>query len=101
MQSSSDKPVRLGFVGLGARGLYHLNAALGIPGVEAPAVCDLSEQQLHKAAKLITDAGRPAPKLYSRGDKDYERMCAEETLDAVICSTPAESHTAVCLAANR
>jgi predicted dehydrogenase len=101
MQNANQKPVRLGFVGVGSRGTYHLNAALSIPGVEVPALCDLSDEQLQKAAKLVTGAGRAAPKLYSQGDKAYERLCAEATLDAVICSTPADSHAAVCLAANR
>ena len=36
---AADKPIRLGFVGIGGRGSYHLNAALGIEGVEVPAIC--------------------------------------------------------------
>lgn len=31
--------VRLAFVGV--RGSYHLDAALGIPGVEVPALCEI------------------------------------------------------------
>ena len=97
----NQKPVRLGFVGLGARGAYHLAAALAIEGVEVAALCDVADASLQKAARTAAAAGRPAPRLYGRGAKDYERLCAEETLDAVICSTPPETHAAVCLAANR
>lgn len=101
MQASNNKAVRLGFVGLGARGVYHLNAALRMAGVEVAALCDVAEAQLQRAAKAVTASGRPAPKLYGRSAMDYERLCAEETLDAVICSTPPETHAAVCLAANK
>ena len=97
----SDKPVRLGFVGLGGRGSYHLDCALGMTGVEVPALCETVDSRLQQAAKWVTDSGRPAPRLYGRGPKDFERLCAEEQLDCVICVTPWEWHTPVCLAANR
>ncbi|HEU0139075.1 MAG TPA: Gfo/Idh/MocA family oxidoreductase [Bryobacteraceae bacterium] len=101
MQSSNTKPVRLGFVGLGARGTYHLKAALMVQGVEVAALCDVDTARLEQAAGLVRGAGKAASKRYGKGEKDYERMCGEETLDAVICSTPPQSHAAVCLAANR
>jgi hypothetical protein len=101
MQTSSVKPVRLGFVGVGPRGVYHLKNAIAIPGVEPAALCDVNEARLQEAAAIARAVGRAAPRLYSKGPTDYDRMCAEETLDAVICSTPAQTHAAVCLAANR
>ena len=33
-QTGSSRPIRLGFVGVGDRGSYHLDIALGIEGVE-------------------------------------------------------------------
>ena len=48
----------------------------------------------------MEESGRPAPRLYGRGETDFERMCAEEDLDCVICSTSWRWHTPVCLAAN-
>jgi predicted dehydrogenase len=97
----SDKPVRLGFVGLGGRGSYHLDAALGIPGVEVPALCEIADSRLQQAKSWVEQSGRPTPRLYGRGEKDFERLCAEENLDAVICATSWEWHAPVCLAANR
>jgi len=98
---ASDKPIRLGFVGIGGRGSYHLNAALGIEGVEVPAICELKPVRLHQAKRWVEKAGLPTPKLYDRGPEDYKRMCQEEDLDAIICCTPWEYHTPVCLYAMR
>lgn len=96
-----SKTVRLGFVGLGPRGRYHLSAAAAMPDVEIAALCDMAEPALEQAGKLLTAAGRAAPQLYGGSAKAYERMCAEAALDCVICATPADTHAAVCLAANR
>lgn len=49
----------------------------------------------------MKESGRPTPKLYDRGPTDFKRLCAEEKLDAVICSTSWEWHTPICLAAMR
>jgi predicted dehydrogenase len=94
-----QKTIRLGFIGIGGRGSYHLNAALGMEGVEVPAICEVIPERLQQAKKWIEESGRPAPKLYSKGVTDFKRLCETEQLDAVICSTSWEWHTPVCLAA--
>lgn len=97
----ADKTVRLGFVGLGGRGSYHLDCALGIPGVEVPALCEIVDARLQRAKKWVEESGRPTPRVYGGGVKDFERLCAEEQLDCVICATSWEWHAPVCLSANR
>ncbi len=100
-QPIRNRPIRLGFVGVGDRGSYHLDAALGIDGVEIPAICDIAPHYLYRARRWIEDEGRPAPRLYGRSRTDFERMCAEEDLDCIICSTSWEWHAPVLLAAMR
>ncbi len=95
------KTIKLGFVGLGGRGSYHLSAALGIPDVEVKALCEIVPDRLEQAKKWVLEYGQPAPNLYGRGPMDYVRLCEEEDLDAVICATPWDSHSAICLAAMR
>lgn len=97
----ADQPLRLGFVGVGDRGSWHLDVALGIPGIEIPALCDINNAYLYRAKRWVEDAGMPAPRLYNRSETDFERLCAEEDLDAIICSTPWEWHVPACLAAMR
>jgi predicted dehydrogenase len=94
-----DKPLRLGFIGIGGRGSYHLDVALGIEGVTIPAICEIKPERLYNAKRWIEEAGQPTPRLYDRGLTDFKRLCEEETLDAVICSTSWEWHAPVCLAA--
>src|SRR4030042_1603968 len=96
---AAGKTLRLGFIGIGGRGSYHLNCALGIEGVEVPAICELKPVRLHQAKRWIEEAGLPTPNMYDRGPKDFLRLCEEEDLDAVICCTPWEYHAQVCIAA--
>ena len=96
-----DRPIRLGFVGVGDRGSYHLDAALGIEGVEVPALCDINDHYLYRAKRWVEEAGLPAPRLYGRTRTDWQRLIDEEDLDAVICCTSWEWHAPVALAAMR
>lgn len=99
INQQNDRPVKLGFVGIGGRGSYHLNAALGMDGVEVPAICEVIPERLSQAKKWIEESGRPTPKLYDKGVTDFKRLCETEQLDAVICCTSWEWHTPICLAA--
>lgn len=100
--NNQDRPVRLGFVGIGGRGQWHLSSALGIPGVEVPAVCEIKPERLYTAKRWVEEAGQPTPTLYGEGEDgetDFKRMCQEEDLDAIICATSWKWHAPVVLAA--
>jgi len=96
---NENKPLRIGFVGVGARGSYHLDAALGIEGVVVPAVCDIKDGNLYRAKRWVEDAGQPTPALYGKTDTDFVRMCEQEDLDVVICATSWKWHAPVCITA--
>ena len=99
-QNAADvTPIRLGFIGVGGRGSYHLDVSLGIEGVEVPAVCDINATRLHRAKRWVEESGRPTPRLYGDGVTDFKRLCEKEDLDAVIICTPWEWHTPMCLSA--
>jgi predicted dehydrogenase len=93
--------VRIGFVGVGGQGTTHVENLLGIPGAEITAICDIVEAHAHLAAGKVVEAGQPTPTLYTRGVRDFERLCAEEDLDLVFTATPWEWHAPVLLAAMR
>jgi predicted dehydrogenase len=96
---AQEKPLRIGFVGVGDRGSYHLDCALGIPGVQVPALCDIKDSYLYRAKKWVEDAGQPTPNLYGKTRTDFVRMCEQEELDCVVCCTSWEWHAPVCIAA--
>ncbi len=91
--------VKVGVVGVGARGTGLVSILLDIPGVEIPAICDINTDHLERAQKMVADKGRKKPDGYSKGDRDFERLCDRTDLDAVITATPWEWHTPVAVAA--
>lgn len=93
--------VRVGFVGVGVKGSAHVGNLLRMEGVELRAVCDIVEAQCVETQRQAERLGKPAPRAYFRGEKDYERLCAEEDLDLVYTATPWHLHVPVCLAAMR
>ncbi|MEX2273318.1 MAG: Gfo/Idh/MocA family oxidoreductase [Vicinamibacterales bacterium] len=91
--------VRIGYVGIGGMGSAHVNNLLKIDGCRITAVCDINPARTAWAVKTITAAGHPAPAVYEKGPRDFERLCAEEDLDLVYNATPWEWHVPICLAA--
>ncbi len=91
--------VRVGFVGVGGMGSVHVQNFLDMDGVVVKAICDVREDKVARARKWVEEAGQPSPAGYSRGPRDFERMCAEQDLDLVLTATPWEWHVPVCVAA--
>ncbi len=93
--------VKFGFIGMGARGPSHLQAAMQCEGVEIVAICDNHIPSAEKGKKMVTDKSRPAPKLYTNGPEDFRRMLEECDLDAVFISTPWDTHVPMSVATMR
>jgi hypothetical protein len=91
--------VRIGYVGIGGQGSGHVRNLLKIPGCRITAVCDIRPERTDWATKQITAAGQPAPTAYTRGPRDFERLCETEQLDLVYNATPWEFHVPIRLAA--
>ena len=91
--------VRIGFVGIGGQGGGHVRNLLRIPNCRITAVCDIRQERTDWAAKQIAEAGHPAPTAYTRGPRDFERLCETEELDLVFNATPWEWHAPIMLAA--
>ena len=91
--------VRIGFVGIGLQGGGHVQNFLKIPGCRITAVCDIREERTKWATDQIVKAGHPPPASYTRGPRDFERLCETEDLDLVFTATPWEWHVPVMLSA--
>ena len=91
--------VRIGYVGIGGQGSGHVSNLLKIKGCQITAVCDIRSERTDWATKAITEAGFPAPAVYNRGPRDFERLCETEQLDLVYNATPWEFHVPIMLAA--
>ena len=85
------RPVRLGFVGTGNRGTGLLETMIAVGGVEIPAICDINQAHIQRAALVVEERLGRKPELYDRGPEDYRRLCDRDDLDAVMTATPWET----------
>lgn len=91
--------IRVGFVGIGVKGWQHVRNLMHIPGVELVAIGDVLDEPISKTKRYCKLLGLPEPTAYTRGENDFQRMCAEEDLDLVYTATPWRWHVPICLAA--
>ena len=79
--AASKKPVRVRFVGVGLKGSSHVGNLLRLEGVELRAVCDIVDLQCRETQAQARRLGLRPPAIYSRGERDFERMCTREESD--------------------
>jgi predicted dehydrogenase len=80
-------------------GRQSLENFLKIPGCRITAVCDIRPERTAWASAAITAAGHPAPTVYARGPRDFQRLCETDDLDLVFNATPWRWHVPVCVEA--
>lgn len=93
----SDKRTAIGFIGVGARGTVLLNEVLSHGDVDVPAVCDIDQKNLDRAAAIVEKARGKRPEGYSRGPTDHRRLLERGDIDAVLIATPQELHTTMAI----
>jgi hypothetical protein len=91
--------VRVGFVGIGLQGGGHVRNFLRLENVEIRALCDVDEGRAAEVRQWVADEDRPAPDLYTRGERDFLRLCDRDDIDLVLTATPWRWHVPVCIAA--
>ncbi len=92
----ADK-IRIGFIGTGLRGQAHLSTLLKRNDVDLTAICDIDSRMLEMSGKLIREAGKSTPKVYTGDDYAYRKLLDPKTIDALIIATPWELHTPMIL----
>ena len=88
-----NSKLRLGFVGLGLRGVLHLQNSLNRSDVEITAICDTDPKRLEISRKMISDAGWKKALEFGKNAYDYRNLLELKDVDAVIISTPWLWHT--------
>ncbi|OCX51893.1 glycosyl hydrolase [Mucilaginibacter sp. PPCGB 2223] len=84
--------VRLGYIGVGARGMDHITEGSLRDDVEIVAICDTQERSLKICREFLAKKGRPAAKEYTGGPDAYKRLLEHKDIDAVIIATPWQFH---------
>ncbi|UXP32255.1 Gfo/Idh/MocA family oxidoreductase [Reichenbachiella agarivorans] len=88
----TDK-IRLGFIGVGARGTGQLALTLRRSDIVVTAICDVDKDRVAGASKMIQDAGMKKPAVFSDNSYSYRDLLKRDDVDAVIISTPWIWHT--------
>ena len=89
----ADNKVKLAIIGVGARGLNHLDLVLRRQDVDLVAICDVEPRTLALAKDMITKSGKKMPQVYTGDDYAWKRMLeVKGGLDGVIIATPWEWH---------
>ena len=91
--------VRLAMIGTGNRGIEQMRNLLTFPEIEVVAVCDLFQAAADRAARICTDAGKPAPAVYADDDKAWKKLLETEKPDLVIIATGWPMHAEISLGA--
>ncbi len=83
--------VRVGFVGLGQRGLEAVKRWCHIAQTQIVALCDLSADSVAAANSVLRDNGRPAARVFASADA----LCACPDIDLVYVCTDWATHFAI------
>lgn len=84
--------VRIGFIGLGNRGMATLRRYLVIDGVEIVALCDIHCGHLDKASSLLAEHGHHSPALLNTED-GWRQLCQRDDVDLIYICTDWLTHT--------
>ena len=94
------RKVRVGCVGLGARGSGAVHRISQIPGVEVAAICDIRPEAVAAQQKWLSTNKKPAAKEFI-GAEAWKALCQWDGIDVVYNTTPWNLHAPIGLEAMR
>lgn len=87
-QEIKNEKARIGLIGTGSRGQYHIHNLLNIPHAKIVALCDNYPPNLKAASELC-----PTAKTYT----DYKKLLESKEIDGIVISTPLNWHAPMTL----
>jgi len=89
---SDNSKVRVGYIGVGARGITHVEEGILRDDVEVAGICDISEASLKLVREMVTRHGHAPVKEYTGGLDAYKNLLDDKSIDAVVIATPWQFH---------
>lgn len=83
--------VRVGVIGIGARGHGTVYRLTQIPGAKVVALCDMLQENIDKGQEYIAMAGQPEAAEYC-GEDTWMELCRRDDIDLVYVVTDWASH---------
>jgi len=94
--AQANDRLQIGFIGVGTMGRGHLGAFLNMKEVQVVAVCDVVEERLQMAHKMVANkyAGPNSQTEFKdcKVFKDFRKLLEDKSIDAVVISTPDHWH---------
>ncbi|MCC8423675.1 Gfo/Idh/MocA family protein [Mucilaginibacter sp. UR6-11] len=90
--AAETQKIKLGYIGVGARGMSHVTEGLLRDDVEIVAVCDIQESSLKIFREFVAGKGHAPIKEYTGGLDAYKKLLDRKDIDAVIIATPWQFH---------
>lgn len=84
--------VRIGFIGLGNRGILALERYMHLDGIEVKALCDLRKENIARAEAILEKFNCPKAVAYSEEGK-WRKMCECMDIDLIYICTDWLTHT--------
>ena len=87
------KHIRVGFIGVGERGMAAVHRIALFPDVETAALCDLRPKQVDAAKDWLRKKGKASDIHEYKGREDsWKGLCDNPNVDVVYICTPAPLH---------
>ena len=79
--------VRVGFIGVGNRGISAVERWTKIPGAKITAICDLRQELVERAQNTVVKAGMPKVATYDTDENAWKQLCQRSDVDLVYIVT--------------
>ncbi|MDD4872264.1 MAG: Gfo/Idh/MocA family oxidoreductase [Kiritimatiellae bacterium] len=89
--------IRVGIIGIGARGTSFVRRLAAIPDVDIKALCDIREERVVRESKILVEKGRPMPAAYTGSEEIWHKLCELKDIDVVYVITPFLWHVPMAL----
>ena len=90
--------LRVGYIGIGGRGMAAVKRMALLEGVEIKALADLHMDRIDEAKAYLKKLGMAEPKGYADGSQElWKKMCDNEDLDLIYVATPRDLHPSMCV----
>jgi len=91
-KGAEQKPLRVGFIGVGGRGSHLLQNVLSCENVEVTVICDITPGNLKRAVELVEKKTNKRPEGFGDYPYAYRQLLKRDDIDCVVIATPCYWH---------